>query len=239
MSLSREALITLRAPPNPTRTPTPTPNWQAPLLTFLSGSWAITHSTSAHRALTHRNARITLTLNPTTQNFTTSETSQVTTSSWWRGESNTDVSVTGTASPSDLKDGKASEFTFKLESASGGQGEGKSWSVLAWGKEGQLEKWMLEEEGGWIGDGSGERRGDWRDSYVVVYRHNDSEKEKRGGEEKEEGGLEGVVEVWDRWGGSPSGGLTGETIGKIRDALKGVVVEGELRVVPTGVDCTK
>jgi hypothetical protein len=90
------------------------------------------------------------------------------------------------------------------------------WEVLAWGKEGQLEEWMTVETNGMISDPSGEWRPDWRNSYAVVL--------IRDGEKR------CAVEVWDRNG--DYGPLSGETIGKIKDALQAAEIEGELRPVP-------
>lgn len=88
---------------------------------------------------------------------------------------------------------------------------GREWEILASGKEGQLESWMIEDGSGWISDDSGERRADWRNSYLVFYITPGAENEKR--EDVE-------ILVCHRF--RPSKPLSVETIGKIRDALRGV-----------------
>jgi len=128
---------------------------------------------------------------------------------------------------------------------------------------------MHDDGDGWISDSSGERRGDWRDSFVVVS-VSESNSSGSGSSPSSVGGLEsgvgdgesdddegavGVVvvdektyaedekekvrgggnvqvgiEVWSAFGDRRL--LTAETIRKIRDALRGVGVEGGLvRVV--------
>ncbi|KAK4442066.1 hypothetical protein QBC34DRAFT_419294 [Podospora aff. communis PSN243] len=88
------------------------------------------------------------------------------------------------------------------------------WEVLAWGKEGQLEEWMIVETNGMISDPGGEWRPDWRHGYAVVLIRDEKDAGRR------------VVEVWNDGGElSP---LSGETIGKMRDALKSVGIEDEL-----------
>lgn len=68
---------------------------------------------------------------------------------------------------------------------------------------------MIDDGDGWISDSSGERRPDWRDSYVVLW-------------VSVSGDGEGRVEVWNRF---RQRGLTEETVGRIREALREVGVE--------------
>ena len=73
---------------------------------------------------------------------------------------------------------------------------------------------MIDDGNGWISDSSGERRPDWRDSYVVVWVAGSND----GGDGK------GKVEVWNRYDTT----LREETIIKIEEALKEVGIEGGL-----------
>jgi hypothetical protein len=189
--LSREAIINLR-PPTATGQPRPQ-SYQSPFLSWLRFRWHITHSTNpSHRS--QRNVRILLTLAPDNKGFHSEQTHQDLTSLAILATCNTELAI-------DLLDGKAS--CFKQESSE----TNRRREVLAWGKEGQLESWMKEGENGWILDDSGEARGDWRNSYVVVYVEGDGEEEP-------------AVEVWDRFGSWKP--LTEETIEKIRAALREV-----------------
>ncbi|KAK5659123.1 hypothetical protein OQA88_1213 [Cercophora sp. LCS_1] len=101
-------------------------------------------------------------------------------------------------SPSDWSEAENTASRFTLPKS--------TLEVLAWGKEGQLSDWMTEEAG-WIADRAGESRPDWRRSYAVV---------------RVDHGQVPHVEVW---GSRP---LTDETIGKIKDALKGAALDGDL-----------
>lgn len=66
---------------------------------------------------------------------------------------------------------------------------------------------MIDDGTGWISDSSGERRADWRNSYLVVVSVSDDDER-----------LEfNSVEIWERFG--PSRRLSDETVGKIRDSL--------------------
>ncbi|KAK3316553.1 hypothetical protein B0H66DRAFT_297837 [Apodospora peruviana] len=97
----------------------------------------------------------------------------------------------------------------------------RQWEILASGKEGQLEDWMIDDGNGWISDSSGERRPDWRMSYVVVYIIDHGEGEEEHGGAVDDGG----IEIWDNRGaGRP---LSDETVGKIKTALRGVGGDGK------------
>ncbi|KAM7221843.1 hypothetical protein V8F06_002836 [Rhypophila decipiens] len=89
----------------------------------------------------------------------------------------------------------------------------RKWDILAWGKEGQLESWMIEDGSGWISDTSGEARADWRNSYVVVFLDDTVDQVTNG------------IEIWERFG--PTRPLSDETVGKIRDAFGQVGRRGE------------
>jgi len=91
---------------------------------------------------------------------------------------------------------------------------GREWEILASGKEGQLKSWMIEDGSGWIADDSGEVRADWRNSYLVFYITPGDGDEKR--EDVE-------VLICERFG--PSRPLSVGTVGKIRNALRGVCDE--------------
>ena len=73
---------------------------------------------------------------------------------------------------------------------------------------------MIEDGSGWIADDSGEVRADWRNSYLVFYITPGDGDEKR--EDIE-------VLICQRFG--PSRPLSVETVGKIRNALRGVCDE--------------
>jgi hypothetical protein len=101
---------------------------------------------------------------------------------------------------------------------------GRQWEIICWGKQGQLNEWMVDDDNGWISDSAGERRADWRNLYVVVYYHATAD-------------AEAGIEVWDSIG--PRRRLTDETIGKIRDAIHkvedpafGRLAEKLVKVVP-------
>lgn len=106
--------------------------------------------------------------------------------------------------------------------------------ILAWGKEGQIPPGLFDDGDGWISDASGERRGDWRDSFCVVLVDFGVQGDFEGVWSVGEGSEGLGIEVWDHWGGSRPR-LTAETVGRIRDALVGVGVVAELKeVVPVG-----
>ncbi|KAK0644261.1 hypothetical protein B0T16DRAFT_460338 [Cercophora newfieldiana] len=201
MNLSRDAIINLRAPPSLARAPaasgSPDANWQPPTLSFIEGTWHICQSTS-DTADQRTAVNLTLSGSGSSEAVTLTSTS-----------THGDKSSTSEETPLDLQDGCASSFS----SSSNKGTESLRWDVLAWGKEGQLEDWMIEDGDGWISDSSGERRADWRDSFVVVW--------VVAGEREGKG----VVEVWNRFG---KPGLRGETVSKIQKALKEVGVEGDL-----------
>jgi hypothetical protein len=177
MNLSNEAIIHLR-PPTSTGLPTPTFN-TPPKLTFLTNTrgWPIVFSTFAKHNSQPARRRI-LSIAPS-GSYTISDDP---------------VQTNGKAL--DLHEGTASRFE-ECDTE-------KKWEVLAWGKQGQLESWMVDEDDGWIGDGSGERRADWRNFYVVVY--------YEGCEGQESG-----IEVWDSFGGSRR--LTNSTFERIKEAI--------------------
>lgn len=89
----------------------------------------------------------------------------------------------------------------------------RQWEILAWGKEGQLESWMIEDGSGWISDSSGERRADWRNSYVVVFVSDTCDEAASG------------IEIWEHFG--PSRPLSKGTVSKIRAALDEVAKRDE------------
>ncbi|KAK4462873.1 hypothetical protein QBC42DRAFT_345990 [Cladorrhinum samala] len=145
MDLSREAMIKLR-PLAATQE-----EWQSPTLSWVGGSWKITHASRNYRG--KKNVRISLSAAADQKSYTVELSHQ---------DAQT-LKIETSASemtPSDLseKDGTASCFVLPNSS---------SLEVLAWGNEGQLSDWMTED-GGWIVDSAGERRPDWRKRYVVV-----------------------------------------------------------------------
>ena len=186
LSLSREAIINLRPPKY-----SGLPQLPAPALTWFTvrPAWHITYSTSLRRS-SQRNARIRFELSKDEKSFKTTHSHQ-------QVNSPAIESADTVLNPVDVKDGRA--YLFEEE------GSGRAWEILAWGKEGQLEDWMIDQGDGWIADSSGEVRGDWRNSYVVVMVSGEDEK------------AEPAVEIWDRFGT-----LTDGTIEKIRVALGGV-----------------
>ncbi|KAK1750925.1 hypothetical protein QBC47DRAFT_392902 [Echria macrotheca] len=194
MNLSREAIILLR-PPSSSSSEDSHP-WTSPKTSFLSGEWALTHSTLPSRRF-QSNTTTTIQISASGETTRTHTYSAITTST--DNDENQPKSTTTTE--------KATDFDPTTNTAS----VFETWKVLAWGKEGQLESWMIDDGDGWISDDSGERRGDWRNSYVVVW--------NEGPEEK-------GVDVWDRWGRTRP--LSVGTIRKIREALRAAGVEGEL-----------
>ncbi|KAK3374564.1 hypothetical protein B0H63DRAFT_480491 [Podospora didyma] len=197
LGLDHNAIITLR-PPSALNDN----EWLPPTLNWLDGRWHITHSTLPHRT-TQRNTRIELTISAAAngkQSFHIESSHQALEASKPKTESVSSPSQT----PLDFSASKGTASRFG------------SWQILAWGKEGQLDDWMIEDGDGWISDSSGERRADWRNSYVVVHVEGDGE------DEKEKGDGPGI-EVWSRRGWWKP--LYPETVGKIKDALKGAGLE--------------
>lgn len=187
MELSREAVITLRRLGDQAAVPNA---YKPPPLSFLLNQWHISHSTLPERA-TQRNVRIHLLPTEDGHGYVSEITYQNEEPARIGSGKTTETAI-------DLRNGAASRFKQA--------GTGTEWEVLAWGKEGQLEDWMIDDDSGWIGDGSGEQRPDWRNRYAVVYTT-----EKDG---------HGQVEVWDRLGYWKH--LTDSTIEKIRAALREV-----------------
>ncbi|KAM7190248.1 hypothetical protein V8F33_009608 [Rhypophila sp. PSN 637] len=92
----------------------------------------------------------------------------------------------------------------------------RRWDILAWGKEGQLGPWMIEDGSGrarLISDTSGEACADWRNSYVVMFVD---------GEVFHPVTDTNGIEIWERFG--PTRPLRDETMCQIHDALGRVVV---------------
>ncbi|KAK3356434.1 hypothetical protein B0T25DRAFT_536735 [Lasiosphaeria hispida] len=147
---SRDAIIKLGAPrftniPRPTDFVGPSSEWLA------CRQWHISHSTQPQVA-TKRNARLSLRL---------------------ASEPGSELIAAHSHQDLDSPVIKSSESRLLSVCADGvdniiwRDAPGKcEYEVLAWGKEGQLEDWMIEDGSLWISDSSGERRGDWRNSLV-------------------------------------------------------------------------
>jgi hypothetical protein len=191
--LSREAILILKPSHESSETGLTSPKYTPPTLSWLEGQWHVTHSTFPIRR-EQRNVRtVRKALAGDEKHFT----SEVTYQSLDAEDIHTSLVD---EYPTDLEDGRAA--VFKQD------GSAARWEALAWGKEGQLESWMIDTGDGWIADTSGERRGEWRNSYVVVYSQPIAD------------GLGAGVEIWDRFG--PQKPLSKETIRKIRDAIRGI-----------------
>ncbi|KAK0702341.1 hypothetical protein B0H67DRAFT_595514 [Lasiosphaeris hirsuta] len=184
--LSREAIIKLGAPrftdiPLPTDFVGPSPEWLA------CRQWHISHSTQPQVA-TKRNARLSFRSAPEPGNeLIATHSHQNLNSPAIKSLESKLLSVNA--------DG-VGNITFKDTSNK------REYEILAWGKEGQLEDWMIED-GLWISDSSGERRGDWRNSYVVALVNEET--------------WGPSIEVWDQFGPAS---LSSKTLEKIRTALK-------------------
>ena len=169
---------------------------QAPTVAWLGGQWKITHATGSHY---HGQKNIRAHLKPAAA--LTSYTIEL---SHQDAQTLRVETLQLAMTPLDLSEADNTASRFALPNA--------SVEVLAWGKEGQLSEWMIEDDG-WIADSGGERRPDWRQRYAAVRLH-------------EGGALR--AEVW------ASGALTAETIAKIKDSLKGAGVDSEL--LPVVID---
>ncbi|KAK0623909.1 hypothetical protein B0T14DRAFT_565226 [Immersiella caudata] len=205
LGLSHEAIIKLRPPSSGAIQQQE--DWQPPTVSWLRSNWRVTHSTDApSRYHRHKNVRIDLSSTPNDETSYSVELSHQDT------QTLSIESTTSTLTSSGFSEENKTASRFKFSGPPRAE-----WEVLAWGKEGQLEEWMIPETNGMISDTSGEWRPDWRNSYAVVLIGT------------ADGAEECAVEVWDD--GAEFTPLSGETIGKIKDALKGVGVEGELHPV--------
>lgn len=224
MDLSNEAIIYLRAP-SKLGLPAP-PSYQKPAITFLTGkpSWFPIFSTlplSRYQRKPPRHANFRLQILPGSQTYTATE-------SWIDPNDKPDpleVEVrprisTIVGQVLDVGDNDVGEKTASYFREDGAE---RGWEVIAWGKQGQLESWMIEDPSGLICDSSGEGRPDWRNSYAVVY-HEATGVEEAG------------IEVWDSY--AKYRRLTDGTLQKIKDALRKTGVQelaklaDALRVVP-------
>ncbi len=207
--LSREAIINLY-PPVPTgSTGTGTGSGTdatppgRPSMGGLTGPWHITHSADPKFA-GRRNARINLEINGD-DTFVITRTHQALPSSllsWWTGNSTAIESSEQTLRNQAFENNTTRVYVHRMKSTT----TNETIEIMAYGKEGQLEDWMIQDGSGWISDASGECRADWRNTYVVVY--------ITGSETGPS------IEIWDRFGRTRP--LTSETIGKMRAALEAV-----------------
>ena len=202
MGLSHEAIIKLQPPSSGAAQQHE--EWQPPTVSWLQNTWRVTHSTSAPpRYRGRKNARVGLRLARDDDTCYSVELSH---------QDAQTLSIESTSSALASLNFSGENKTASRFTLSGPPGE--EWEVLAWGKEGQLEEGMVVETNGMVSDPGGEWRPDWRNSYTVVL--------IRG--EDDAGAC--AVEVWDDRGEYRP--LSGDTIGKIKDALKAVGVEDEL-----------
>ncbi|KAK0733066.1 hypothetical protein B0T26DRAFT_669519 [Lasiosphaeria miniovina] len=194
--LSREAIVTLRAPRHISPPP---PTFSPSTLGFLAVQWTVLQSTGPLQRVTTRDGTP---LAPESDDAAAAKTMLSLSAS-------TNLSTPATMAA--LQHSPSPSNSTEIE-------------ILAWGKEGQLADWMVDEGDGWIGDGSGERRADWRDSYVVAYVHG-SGSSSAGGEKSEKNeGQTPAIEIWNRFG--PERPLQDATLAQIRAALDAVPDDG-------------
>ncbi|KAH7324282.1 hypothetical protein B0I35DRAFT_158882 [Stachybotrys elegans] len=202
MDLSNEAVICLR-PPSGTKLPIPQ-GYSDPAIEFLTRrKWCPVFSTLPasryHRDPPHE-PRFGIQILPASKSYTITE-------SW--------VEVATYIDPLEVEPRKTTHSTSRSgvaetvnENTCSSFVEGdtkRHWEIICWGKQGQLESWMVDDDSGLIGDGSGEARPDWRNSYVVIY--------------YEAIAGEGAgIEVWDSIGYGRR--LTDATLEKMRDAIR-------------------
>ncbi|KAK0750128.1 hypothetical protein B0T18DRAFT_408298 [Schizothecium vesticola] len=203
MALSDEAIIKLRSPSSGAAQQ----DWQPPTVSWLRQTWCVTHSTHVPSHYhCRKNVRVSLTRHGDDETCYSVELSH---------QDAQGLRIKSAASMLAALDFSTENKTASTFTLSGPSRAASQLEVLAWGKEGQLEEWMKVETNGMISDPSGEWRQDWRNSYVVVL-IGDGERKC-------------AVEVWD--GNGDYKPLSGETIGKIKDALLAAGIEGELRPV--------
>ncbi|KAK3375695.1 hypothetical protein B0T24DRAFT_205419 [Lasiosphaeria ovina] len=199
--LSREAIVTLRAPRH---IASPPPDFSPPTLSFLTAHWTVLQLTDPLQRVTTRHGTR---LAPESDDAAAAKTTLSLSTSADLSTPATSAALQHAPPPA----AAASNSSTEIE-------------ILAWGKEGQLSDWMVDEGDGWIGDGSGERRADWRDSYVVAYIHG-SGSSSAGGEKSEKNqGQAPAIEIWNRFG--PTRPLQDATLAQITAALDAVPDDG-------------
>ena len=210
MALSHEATICLR-PPTKLNLPAPT-GYQSPTIQFLTGRhWHPVFTTfplTKYDRIPPRDPSFQLRIAPASGAYTATET-------WIDPADKPDPLEVGlrprtSTISGKVLDGSGTEMPQQRVSLFRENDTGRQWEIICWGKQGELESWMIDDDSGWISDSSGERRADWRNFYVVVYYEATAEDEAG-------------IEVWDSIGRHRR--LTSLTFKKIQDAMRKVESE--------------
>lgn len=215
MELSHEATICLR-PPTKSNLPAPA-GYQNPTIQFLTDwHWRPVFTTfplTKYDRTPPRDPSFQLRISAASKTYTATET-------WIDPADKPDPLEVGPRPRTNtvsgkVLDGSGTETPQQRVSLFQENDTGRQWEVICWGKQGQLESWMIDDDSGWIGDGSGERRADWRAFYLVVYYEKTAE---------EEAGIEvwHAIEKYRR--------LTSLTFKKIQDAIRNVGSEDIARL---------
>lgn len=199
--LSAEATVILR-PPTVTGLPAH-PEFKKPKISFLTGKWSPVLTSlplSRYQRSPPRNPEFQLRIGPEFGTYAATET-------WLDPDNESEPPEAKTQPRTSTVEGEvldASGSRLEYEASRFKDDTGRPWEVVAWGKQGQDHALLTLNRFGYLCDPHGIARGEWRNSYVVVYY------EARG---QEEAG----VEVWDS---SASAKLSSDTFEKIRTAIR-------------------